>query len=184
MLGRLHSAGLNIFAIDYRGFGNSDAVHPSPERMAADTAAALEFLTSTRHIPARDIVPYGVGLGGSLAAWLALTHPELPAIVLDNPDPDPASTAETAHPSRVVPVRWLFGDSFDVSTSLARLKTPKLLISGGPNSAKVAYDSERCQALFRNAASPRLTVTLPPGTDDTQYDAALSRFLDQYLPTR
>ena len=99
-LARLHRAGLNVFAFDYRGFGKSDALaHPSSGRMEEDAAAALGYLTATRHIAERNIVPYGSGLGGSLAAGLAVAHPELPAVVLDNPDPDPAAAAVAAHPS-------------------------------------------------------------------------------------
>ena len=48
---------------------------PPPERMTQDTAAALDYLTSTRHIPARNIIPYGVGLGASLAANLSPVAP-------------------------------------------------------------------------------------------------------------
>ena len=182
MLGRLHRAGLNVFAIDYRGFGASDAsVHPSSVRMTEDAAAALEYLTSTRHIPAGDIIPYGTGLGASLAAGLALGHPELPAVILDNPDPDPAATAVAAHPSKLIPVRLFFGDQFDIAKPIATDTTPKLLVAGSLNSDGT-HDLRRVQTLFKGAASPSFTLTLPPGNDESGFQAALSRFLDQYLP--
>ncbi len=184
-LARLHATGLNVFAFDYRGFGASDASsHPSAERMAQDTIAALDYLTSTRHIPASNVIPYGVGLGASLAAVLAQSHPELPAVILDNPNPDPASTALVEHPSRIVPVRMLFGDQFDIAQPIAALKAPKLLIAGGPNSPAQINNPEHLQALFQRAASPHFVVTLPPHSGDGDYGAALSRFLDQYLPAR
>src|ERR1017187_7678490 len=115
MLANLHRAGFNVFAIDYRGFGASDSsVHPNAARMAQDAAAALDYLTSTRHIPARSIVPYGVGLGAFLAANLARTHPELPAVVLDNPHPHPLSCAPAPR-TRFIPVRLLSGHPFDIA---------------------------------------------------------------------
>jgi len=179
MLARLHRAGLNVFAFDYRGFGTSDAsAHPSEARMAQDAAAALDYLTATRHIPTRNVVPYGVGLGATLAANLAHNHPDLPAIIIDNPDPDPASTAASAHPSRIIPVRLLFGDGFDIAAQLATLATPKLLIAGGPN----PHNLGQMQSLFQHAASPSYTVTLPSGYD-AGYQLALDRFLDQYIPS-
>jgi pimeloyl-ACP methyl ester carboxylesterase len=182
---RLHAAGLNVFAFDYRGFGASDSSsHPSAESMAQDSSAALEYLTGTRHIAAGSIVPYGVGLGASLAATLAQAHSDLPAIILDNPDPDPASTATAQRPSHVIPVRLLFGSQFDIATPIASLKTPKLLISGGANSALPAGEPARLQVLFQKAASPHFSVTLPPRNGDAEYQAALTRFLDQYLPAR
>jgi uncharacterized protein len=185
MLGRLHRAGLNVFAIDYRGFGASDAsVHPSDARMAQDAAAALDYLTSTRHIPARYLIPCGAGLGASLAAALALEHPELPAVVLDNPDPDPASTAVAAHPSKLIPVRMLFGDEFDIATPIKTLATPKLLVVGGLNSGDGSGDLSHVQSLFKQAASPSFSVTLPSGDDEGDYQGALQRFLDQYLGVR
>ena len=89
-LARLHSAGLNVFAIDYRGFGTSDAsVHPTQELMSEDTTAALEYLTQTRHISPLKIIPYGTGLAASLAASLANSHTSLRKLadILDaNPD--------------------------------------------------------------------------------------------------
>jgi hypothetical protein len=185
MLATLHRAGLNVFAFDYRGFGASDAsTHPSEARMAQDAAGALDYLASTRHIPTPNIIPYGVGLGAVLAANLAHDHPELPAVILDNPDPDPASTAASAHPSRVLPVRLLFGNGFDIATPLATLATPKLLIAGGPNSPNPVHNMGQLQSLFQRAASPSFAVTLPPAAYEAGYRAALDRFLDQYLQTR
>jgi len=180
-LARLHQAGLNVFAIDYRGFGLSDASsHPSEVRMAEDTAAALDYLVSTRHLPAGRIIPYGAGLGASLAAGLALHHPELPAVILDNPDPDPTATAVAAHPARLIPVRLLFRERFDLALPLRTLTIPKLLIAGGPSSDAVRRGA--LQILFRRAASPSFTVTLAAAHYETDYQTALSRFLDEDLP--
>ena len=182
-LARLHRAGLNVFAIDYRGFGASDAsVHPDEARMTQDAAAALEYLTSTRHIPTRTIIPYGAGLGASFAANLARQHSGLPAIILEDPTPDPAATAAAAHPSRIIPVRLLFGKRFDIATPLATLATPKLLIAGGSASTHSAGETRVIQTLYHRAASPSFDVTLPPVNDEDDYQAALQRFLDQYLP--
>jgi hypothetical protein len=190
-LARLHAAGLNVFAIDYRGFGASDAsTHPSQQSMSQDAAAAFQYLTGTRHIPAGNLLAYGTGLGASLAANLAQSHPDMPAVVLDNPVPDPASIAVAAHPSRIVPVRLLFGNQFDIATPIASLTTPKLLIAGGANNIDASRDLPVLHNLFRHAASPSLSVTLPPTVtrppkdDAADYQAALSRFLDQYLVVR
>lgn len=181
-LARLHSAGLNVFAIDYRGFGTSDAsVHPTQERMSEDTTAALEYLTQTRHISPLKIIPYGTGLAASLAASLANSHTSLPAIILDNPNPDPASTAVAAYPSAIIPVRLLFRNQFEIAAPLATLATPKFLIAGGPNSASPAPDSNPLQILFRQAHSPSFAITLPPDGAEQAYQVALARFLDQYL---
>jgi len=182
-LALLHRTGLNVFAIDYRGFGASDtSVHPDAERMAQDAAAALDYLVATRHIPARSIIPYGVGLGASLAVRLAHDQPNLPAVILDNPDPDPAATAAAMRPSNFIPVRLLFDNRFAIAQPLANLATPKLLIAGGAAASSATIGLPAIQALFRHAASPSFAVTLPPANSDAAFQNALQRFLDQYLP--
>jgi pimeloyl-ACP methyl ester carboxylesterase len=148
--------------------------------MGQDAAAALDYLTTTRHIPTANIIPYGVGLGASLAAGLALIHPAIPAVILDNPDPDPTATAIASHPSRVIPVRLIFRERFEIAAPLATLSTPKLLIAGGPNAAQSADNIRVLQTLFRQAHNPSLSVTLPPTGFDNAYQSTLSRFLDQY----
>jgi len=182
MLNELHRAGLNIFAIDYRGFGASDSTaHPSEERMTQDAAAAFDYLTGTRHLPTENIIPYGTGLGASLAANLAAGHPGVQAVILDNPNPDPASTA-AAQTSRLIPAQTLMGRPFDIGKPISTLGIPKLLIAGGPNSTSNGNEN-RLEELFKRAASPSFKVTLPPQNEES-YQTSLQRFLDQYFSTK
>lgn len=179
----LHSAGINVFAFDYRGFGSSESSsHPTSESMAADASSALSYLISTRHLERNRIVPYGAGLGGALAVLLARDHPELPAVIVDNPDPDPTETAVAAHPSGIVPIRLLYHEHFEIAGPLASLPTPKLLLSGGPNARASDGQTRELQPLFRGAASPATSVTIPTSGFGASYLQALTRFLDQYLP--
>ncbi len=181
-LARLHAAGLNVFAFDYRGFGLSDgAGHPTEARMTQDAVAALEYLLETRHIAIGQIVPYGTGLGASLAVGMARSHGGIRAVVVDNPDPDPTATAMGSRPSRVVPIRLLFRERFEIAGPLSTLATPKLLIAGGPNSTNGAATLRALQVLFHGAASPTLAVTLPPANYDSAFQTAVTRFLDEYM---
>jgi len=180
VLSSLHSAGLNVFAIDYRGFGASDSSqHPDADRMAEDAATALDYLVATLHITATSIVPTGSGLGAALAVQLASEHHELPAVILDNPDPDPATTAAAARPSRVIPVRLLFGKRFAIAEPLEHLATPKLLIATG------APSNPALSALFGNAAKPSDIVVLPADNSNAATAAltdAMQRFLARTVP--
>ena len=174
-LALLHRTGFNIFAIDYRGFGGSDtSVHPDAERMQQDAEAALDYLVTTQHTSQSSIIPMGTGLGASLGVQLARAHSELPGIILDNPDPDPAGTA-AAQSSRLIPVRLLFGSRFAIAAPLAKLSTPKLLFAGGSNVSSA--DESRIETLYLNAASPKYTVVLPPNSTDAAREGAIDRFL-------
>jgi uncharacterized protein len=172
----LHHTGLNIFAIDYRGFGASDSsIHPDASRMQQDADAALDYLITTRHIPLGSIIAMGSGLGASLAVQVAHVHTELPAVILDNPDPNPAATA-AAQSSHLIPVRLLFGDRFTIAQPLAALSRPKLLLAGGSNVSSA--DESRIESLYRNAASPKYVVVLPANGTEVAREDALRRFLD------
>ena len=83
--------------------------------MQQDAQTALDYLTQTRHIPAKTIIPYGAGLGAALAAQLAAQHPELPALILESPIPDPYALAAHDPRASFVPLRLLFHERFDIN---------------------------------------------------------------------
>jgi uncharacterized protein len=170
-LASLHNLGINVFAIDYRGYGQSAPTHPTQANMLHDTDTALHYLTISRAIPERYIIPYGFNIGTSLATNLAATHPAIPALILDTPRADLLSVAQHDPRSRLIPVSLLFHDRFPLTQPLSTLHTPKLLISR----------STSPDASFQQAANPKLTVELATPSDAI-YNQSLTRFLDQYLP--
>ncbi len=173
-LSTLHSLGLNIFAFDYRGYGQSAYTHPNQQKMTHDADSAWQYLTRSRAIPARQIVPYGMGVGTSLAAHLAATYPVIPAIILDSPHTDLLATARRDPRSALLPVSLLFHENFPLAEPLQTLRTPKLLLSD-PSSP------DKSPAFFRTASGPKITVGLTAPTE-ALYRESITRFLDQYLP--
>ena len=171
-LALLHQTNQNLFAIDYRGFGASDPAHPTEEHLNEDTAAALDYLVNTRHLPVANIVPFGVGLGADLATHLALQHPELPALILSNPDPTLPFRYKNSR-ATLLPMHLLVGDHFEIARQLTQVRQPKLLIT--TNSGTLA--------LFRDARDPKITVTLPSNAPQRIVLDALNRFLDEYVST-
>ncbi len=182
LLDLLHTADVNVFAFDYRGYGQSAGPHPTEARMAEDAGAALDYLTSTRHIPAASIVPYGVGLGGALAAQLVDTHAELPALILDSPKPEAFQEATDAGKARLLPMRLLVREHFDVAAALKSLAKPKLLLADGPFRPVTAQRGADA-AFFRSVADPKMTVTFAHPDANAEYIQAVKRFLDEYLPS-
>jgi len=170
-LSSLHNLGVNIFAFDYRGYGQSAAARPSQQSLAHDAESALQYLTNARAIPVQRIVLYGTGVGTSLATQLAISNPAIPAIILDAPRADLLDVARHDSRSALIPVGLLFHERFPLAEPLATLRTPKLLISR----------STSLDQTFRNASDPKRTVELAY-PNALVYSQSLTRFLDQYVP--
>jgi hypothetical protein len=168
----LHELGLNVFAFDYRGYGTSAGPHPDENRMREDTAAAWLYVTQTRRVPATQIVPYGEGVGGSLAVQLATNHPAIPALILDGPVFDTVSQVRKDPRAELIPVSLLFHERFEITKPLVSLQTPKLLFLGDASPAALTA-----------VASPKLAVHLEnlSAVDYAVRIQSLSRFLDEYL---
>jgi pimeloyl-ACP methyl ester carboxylesterase len=169
-LSSLHNLGINIFAFDYRGYGQSAATHPTQQNMTHDADSAWQYLTNSRAIPPQQIIPYGNGIGTSLATHLASSRAGIPAIILDSPKSDLLDTVLHDNRSAILPVRLLFHERFPLAEPLSTLRTPKLLISRTPAPPEA----------FRIAAEPKLTVEFA-NPSEPLYNLSLTRFLDQYL---
>ena len=169
-LSSLHSLGLTVFAINYRGYGDSASGHPSEQRMRADADAAWDYITQTRHIPGDHVLLYGVGVGASLAVQVASKQPDVPAVILDAPRPHILEQVKADPRVRFLPVRWLLRDRFSLQPELNRLTRPKLILMRPGQD-----DSEMTEA-----ANPKMTVALTNGDAET-YSTAMRRFLDMFL---
>jgi pimeloyl-ACP methyl ester carboxylesterase len=171
-LASLHNLGLNVFAFDYRGYGQSAATHPSQQNMTQDAESAWRYLNASRGIAPQQIVPYGTGIGASLATHLAAAHPAIPAIILDSPHADLLDQVLSDRRTHLIPVRLLFHEHFPLAQPLSTLPTPKLLLD------RTAPPSPT----FRSAAEPKFIAELN-SSSDALYNQTLTRFLDQYLPS-
>jgi uncharacterized protein len=138
-LQELHNLGLNVFAFDYRGFGQSTGPHPNERRMREDAAAAWLYLTQKRKVPATQVVPYGEGVGAALATQLLVDDPQIPAVILDSPIFDLLAQVRQDPRSQLIPVRLFFRERFAL-TPLDGLKTPKLILlnDGSPRSQSIS----------------------------------------------
>ncbi|MEO6817859.1 MAG: alpha/beta hydrolase [Edaphobacter sp.] len=171
-LATLHNLGINVFAFDYRGYGQSATTHPNQQNMNQDAESAWTYLTASRHIPANQIIPYGTGAGASLAASLATSHSAIPALVLDSPYTDLLDAVQHDPRSSLLPTSLLFHEDFPLTTPLKTLHTPKLLLSKSASQPTAAY---------RTAADPKIAVEFTTPTEAV-YTQTLTRFLDQYAP--
>jgi fermentation-respiration switch protein FrsA (DUF1100 family) len=65
-----HEMGLNMFIIDYRGYGRSEG-RPSEKGLYLDAGASYYYLIKERGIEPEQIILYGESLGGAVAINLA-----------------------------------------------------------------------------------------------------------------
>ena len=166
----LHKLGINLFAFDYRGFGKSANIHPSEASTYEDADEAWRYLTETRHVSPSTIVLDGVGLGAVIAVETARRHPQTAALILEDPAPPTLDTLQFDPRTRLLPIRLLFHDRFDMRKTLASLATPKLLL----------YSTESGDG-HDYAVDPRQRATVT-GYADPKYLDTLQSFLSKYLP--
>ncbi|HWZ50599.1 MAG TPA: alpha/beta fold hydrolase [Granulicella sp.] len=182
-LAALHTAGINVFAFDYRGYGQSLSTHPNQRRMQQDADLAWQYLTGLRSLPPSQIVLFGTGVGAALATELAAQHPQIPALILQNPRPGIFDSVSTDPRTKLLPLRLLFHDRFEITQPLSTLATPKLfLLCETPHPADKNLPA--LQDLIHRAATPKVNANLHPADfDGPLYREEITRFLDQYLPT-
>jgi uncharacterized protein len=173
-LAALHSLGINIFAFDYRGYGQSAAEHPGEQRMDQDAASAWQYLTISRQIPGAKVIPFGEGVGAAIAAQLAATQTQIPGVILESPRTDLLKIVHDDPRTKLLPVRALFHETFDIAARVLNLRTAKLFVlSEGSGSLETA----------RSAAEPKAIAALPASqANGPAYLEQISRFLDQLGP--
>jgi len=66
--------GVNVLAVDYRGYGRSEG-KPDEAGVYKDADAAYDYLLTQRHFRAQDIIIYGHSLGGAVGVNLASRRP-------------------------------------------------------------------------------------------------------------
>lgn len=138
-------ANLDLFMIDYRGYGKSPCCITSEAQLHADVRAAWEAIAPA--YAGKKRVFYGRSLGTGLAATLAAeVQPEL--TVLASPYVGMAALAAEHYPW--VP-RAVLRYPLDTAAVLPRIRTPVLLLHGTEDRLIDVSHSRRLQALVPKA---------------------------------
>lgn len=164
-LARLHGAGVNVLAFDYRGYGQSQFAHPSEARWRQDAERALQYLTATRHIDPGSIVLDGSGLGANLALELAAAHPELAGVVLESPLDAPVNAIFRDPRARLVPAHMLVSDRFDLDAPATALSIPSLWVFQNPPEQSGSQESSRA---FQKVTATKMQVWLTSSSNSDQ----------------
>ncbi len=176
-MSRLHAAGVNVFAFDYRGYGQSRFVHPSESSWRQDAASALQYLRATRHIDAHAIVLNGSALGANLALEIAAVHPELAGVVLESPLDAPVNAIFADPRARLVPAHLLDRDRYDINAPAPALRIPLLWFQHNSPSRQSAPSESSVAFQKATVAKTRVWLTLSPNSNQI-FTTAFSRWLD------
>jgi len=174
---RMQELGVNVMAIDFRGYGKSEG-SPGESGVYADSRAAYDWLLTKT--TADKIVLHGESLGAGAACELASTVP-CGGLVVQS-----AFTSAPDMAPRVVPFfpKFLVRTKYDNREKVARITCRKLFIHSRRDEI-VPFDMG--QALFAAAAEPKecewfssgghndLTISYPQ-----KYYSRLAKFLEPF----
>jgi fermentation-respiration switch protein FrsA (DUF1100 family) len=171
-----HRLGINVFIVDYRGYGRSEGV-PSEAGMYKDAAAAWRYVTQTRGVKPADVVVFGRSLGGAVAAHLAAQEKPA-ALILESTLSSARDFAHRAFPllSRLVVLRY------DLATAqyVQGVSCPVLVLHS-PDDEIMPF--ELGERVYHAAPQPKLFVRLVGDHNggfllsQPAYEQALSSFL-------
>jgi alpha-beta hydrolase superfamily lysophospholipase len=126
---RLAGLGLNVLAIDYRGFGRSTPLLPSEETALQDARAAFDELRRRQPDPKRRFV-YGYSLGGALAIALAAERDGIAGVVVESSFTSIADVVRNSKWGWLPFVGAAVTQEFDSRTRIGRVSEPLLLVHG------------------------------------------------------
>jgi len=120
------NAGLNVLALEYRGYGNS-AGDTTEENLLADADTAFDFFLSRDDFGAKKILVGGVELGANLALKFA-SRRKVAGVIAISPLPDMETAVATKIP--FVPLGFLLKEKFLLMPALPSVTAPVFIAHG------------------------------------------------------
>ena len=167
--------GVNVFIIDYRGYGKSEGL-PNEEGLYKDTLAAYDYLLTRDDVDRGHFVCYGDSLGG-VAAVYAASQRSFAALVVDSSFSSSADMSKTIFP--FVPTFFL-KTRMDSASRVKTMALPKLFIHS-INDEIIPFRLGK--KLFDAACAPKEFLQITGGHNTSHVDSrekilsALKEFL-------
>ena len=177
-----HRLGLNVFIVDYRGYGQSEG-SPSEEGTYRDAAAAWRYLVEERQVEPGHIILFGRSLGGAVATWLA-SQRQPKSLILESTFTSVPDIGALQFP--FLPVRSLARIRYNSFERLPQINVPVLVVHS-PQDEVIPYDHG--QQLFEAANEPKQFIQLRGGHNEgfvitgQPYEAGLEDFIKNASPT-
>ena len=159
---RLHEIGLQVFILDYRGYGLSEG-SPSEQGLYEDAQAAYAHLLSRDDVDKERITIFGRSLGGAVAVDLASRVP-CRRLILESTFSSAADMA--GHILPILPLGRLVTERFDSASKIDKVRAPLLQFHGTQDEI-VPY--RLGQKLHESAREPKEFVPIPGATHNDTY---------------
>jgi hypothetical protein len=167
---KLHRLGVNVFIIDYRGYGQSQG-HPSEQGLYNDAQAAYDYLLQTRRINAQNIYFFGRSLGGAVAIDLALKN-SCAGVIAESTFTSLPDIGRELYP--FLPVKLVTRERYDSLAKIAKIKVPILILHGDAD--EIVY-IEHGRRLFEAANQPKEFYSIKgAGHNDTYMVGGMAYF--------
>ncbi len=153
-----HNLGLNVFIIDYRGYGKSEGV-PTERGVYQDAEAAYDYLGTQKNFNSKQIIVYGESLGGAIAIDLA-TKREFAGLIADSTF---TSISDMANASSSISVGSLISTKMDSVDKIKNVSAPKLIIHSIDDDIIPFYMGKK---LFDEAPVPKGFLKIRGGHND------------------
>ncbi|NJL01869.1 MAG: alpha/beta hydrolase [Spirulinaceae cyanobacterium RM2_2_10] len=128
-----HELGLNVFILDYRGYGLSRGREfPHEQQAYEDAVIALNYLHQERGLDPSEIILFGHSLGGAIAIELATANPDLAALIIQSSFTSMRAMVEyDGIYDQFFPIGLLLHQEFDSITKVPSLEMPLIFTHGG-----------------------------------------------------
>ncbi|MBS7808170.1 alpha/beta fold hydrolase [Variovorax sp. PCZ-1] len=146
---RMRDLGFNVVAVDYRGFGKSEAEPPSEDKAYEDAQAAWNWIA--QKYPNQPRLIFGHSLGGAIAIDLASKVSDERGTIVEGTFtsiPDVFNTLKWGW----LPLGWLISQRFDSEKKVAKIGSPILVVHGSEDRVIAPALGQR---LYEAAASPK-----------------------------
>lgn len=176
--------GYNLFAFDYRGYGDSTPGRPDPKGVFEDSVAALDYLRARPDIDTGKLFVFGQSLGGMLAIAASGASPKgIRAVVAEAPFHSYSARVKEKMPGS----KLVLDDTYCATTYVARLSPIPLLLIHGTSDVVVPY--AHSVRLLAEAGEPKQLITIDGGDHidamtrrhGTKYQDLMIAFFDSAL---
>lgn len=174
----LAERGLEVVAVDYRGYGLSTG-RPSEAGLYRDADATLDFVRERLNSAGLPVLYWGRSLGGSVAAYAA-SRVAPDALVLEAAFPDVRSVLEGNW--LLWSLSWIASYRFPTARWMRTVTCPVLVVHGDRDRV-IPYELGR--RLYEGLLGPKQFLTIeggdhndPAPEDHTTYWAPIDAFVD------